>query len=471
MTIPRSLAPLPRRGHLIVIIRPSVAVRYFKITIGDGGVGAVRATSESVAPVLSWGSFFVPTTVSPPVEGIACVGAGSVGDQAARGLTGRTPGRAFAVAAVVLACLCWGTIGAVTSVLPTGTDPLSVAAARMFVGGAVLLAVVARPRAVRELVAGPGVGRWLAVAATAMAGYQFAYFTALADAGVAVGSVVDEGTVPLFVGVLVRLAGGRLSVQWQASTGGAIAGCALLLLHGAGCGERSVLGIGCALVAGASYALFTVGAARVIGVGGCPKTAMALIFGGAGLLMSPQLIAHGSLGRLLSPTCAAVVIYLGIVATAGAYLLYGYALRSVSVAVVSTLLLSEPAFAGVAGATVLGEQLGGLTGLGLGLLGFALVVAAIPEGVMARWLPGGLGRPRGQRSVPPSPDPAPSNTEHRAPAARPIRVGQRSPALRALRARNAAIGRKIAGPVRARRAHRPARGAGRPLRASRRPRS
>ena len=417
------------------------------------------------------GVLFVPATVSPPVEGIACVGTGSTGGQVAGRGTGRTLGRAFAVAAVVLACLCWGTIGAVTSILPAGTDPLSVAAARMVVGGAVLLAIVARPRAVRTLVARPGAGRWLAIAAAAMAGYQFTYFTALADAGVAVGSVVDQGTVPLFVGVLVRLAGGRLSVQWQASTGGAIAGCALLLLQGARGGERSLLGIGCGLVAGAAYALFTVGAARVIGCGGCPRTAMTLIFGGAGLLMSPLLIARGSIGWLLSPTCAAVVIYLGVVATAGAYLLYGYALKSVSVAVVSTLLLSEPAFAGVVGATVLGEQLGGLTGLGLGLLGFALVVAAIPEGVMARWRPGRAGRPGDQPSVPPSSDPAPSGTDHRAPAARLIRVGRSSHALRALRARNAAIGRKIAGPARARRARRRVRAVGRQLHARRRPRS
>jgi DME family drug/metabolite transporter len=285
--------------------------------------------------------------------------------------------RMLGTVSVTTAALCWGTIGIATSFLPPGTNPLSIAAARMAVGGGVLLAIAARPSTVRPLLSGRR-PVWVVLAMVAMAVDQLAYFTAIADAGMAIATVVSIGTIPLFAGLFSRLARARLSRRWLASTVGAVAGCVLLALHGAERGQHMMVGIGSSIAVGAVYALFTVISARLIATGASPQTTMALAFGGAAVFMSP-ILAGGSSRWLLTPAGAGVTLYLGLAATAGAYLLYGHALRTVPVPVVSTLVLVEPACATLLAITFLHEHLDRLTGAGLALLCLTLLAAEQPD--------------------------------------------------------------------------------------------
>lgn len=82
-----------------------------------------------------------------------------------------------------------------------------------------------------------------------------------------------------------------------------------------------------------------------------------------------------------------MAVYLGLAATALAYLLYGHALRALPVPVVSTLVLAEPAVATVLAVAVLGETMDVPARAGLGILSMVLIATALP----ARW----PRRPRG----------------------------------------------------------------------------
>ncbi|MDQ1305696.1 MAG: drug/metabolite transporter, family [Actinomycetota bacterium] len=278
---------------------------------------------------------------------------------------------------VAMASAIWGTIGIATSFLPDGTSPQSIAGTRMAIGGSVLLALFARPSTVRPLVCVPRVLIWVILAVISMALYQASFFTAIANTGMAIASVVTMGCIPLFAGLLSRLAGLRLARRWVASTTGAVGGCALLTLHGAETGRHVLSGIGCAIMAGGFYSVFTVASARLIRTGACPRTTMAVTLAGAAVLMSPFVVA-GSSRWLLTPSGITVAFYLGLVATVGAYSLYGAALRTVSVPVVSTLVLAEPAAAAMLAVALLGEDFDALTSTGFALISLALLATAIP---------------------------------------------------------------------------------------------
>jgi DME family drug/metabolite transporter len=71
-----------------------------------------------------------------------------------------------------------------------------------------------------------------------------------------------------------------------------------------------------------------------------------------------------------------LALFLGIVPTALAYVLFARGLRRLSAAETSTLTLAEPLTAGLLGAAVLGERLTAVSGCGAGLVLAGLLVLA-----------------------------------------------------------------------------------------------
>jgi drug/metabolite transporter, DME family len=273
--------------------------------------------------------------------------------------------------AVVGAAVLWGTAGT-AGLLVAGVDPISLAAARLVIGGLVL-AVAVGP-AIRSLPR-PAL---LLPAAVAVAAYQLCFFAAVSRTGVAIGTVVAIGSGPVFTGLLSwaldRVPPTR---RWAGATAVAIAGCAVLTGGG---GEVRLDGILLALLGGLLYAFYAVTAARVIGTGASSDAVMGAMFGGAAVVMLPVLLWTGT-AWLTEPRGLLTALYLGCATTALAYILYGRGLRTTPVATAATLALAEPAVAALLGVVVLGEQLTLISAAGLVLLGASLVVVALPE----RW--------------------------------------------------------------------------------------
>jgi DME family drug/metabolite transporter len=273
---------------------------------------------------------------------------------------------------VLLASLCFGTTGTAQALGPDGLSPAGIGAGRILVGGGLLVLVALLTNG--GLTALPK--RPLLLAAGAVATYQLSFFAAVHDTGVAVGTIVALGSAPALAGgiewAIERRAPSR---AWAGATALACAGVALLALAGADA-DISLPGVGLALCAGASYAGYTLAAKRMLRTHS-PETVMAGAFGLGAVLLLPVLIVAG--GGLATPGGAGLIVFLGVLPTAVAYLLFARGLKRLSAAETATLTLAEPLTAALLGVIVLGEHLTVPAMLGGTLILGGLVVLAAPD--------------------------------------------------------------------------------------------
>jgi DME family drug/metabolite transporter len=282
---------------------------------------------------------------------------------------------------VLVAAVLFGTTGTARALGPD-ISPLGVGASRIAVGAALLViaaAVLARRAAI------PGhPRRWsvpiVLAGGVGVAGYQLSFFAAVADTGVAVGTVVALGSAPVFAGALSRLTGGpRLGGRWAACTALATAGVALLVASGGAHATVSPLGIALALGAGVGYAAYTVAAKHLLDHGHAPEQVMARTFGTGALILLPIIPATGFTAIGSAPALAEA-LYLGAIPTALAYVLFARGLRQLPTAQVATLTLAEPLTAAMLGTIALGEQF--TTGAAVGatmILGGLAALAVKPR--------------------------------------------------------------------------------------------
>jgi DME family drug/metabolite transporter len=212
------------------------------------------------------------------------------------------------------------------------------------------------------------------VAGVCTALYQLCFFAGVQRAGVAVGTLIAIGSGPVLTGLLAgRLLGERPGRAWLAATGLCLAGLALLVLSGGAADRPDLPGVGLALLAGASYAAYTVLAKRQLDDGHPPAAVMAAAFGLGGLLLLPVLVSQ-PLGWVIQPDGVLLVLYLGLVTTTLAYLLFVRGLAVLPAGPVTTLVLAEPVVATALGVLVLDERLpaAGAAGAVLVLVGLAV---------------------------------------------------------------------------------------------------
>ena len=241
------------------------------------------------------------------------------------------------------------------------------------------------------LVAAPGLraawpqlrtaGGPLIAAVLATAAYQPAFFTGVREAGVAVGTIVTVGAAPFLAGLISVLLGDhRPSRRWLVTTAVAAVGLGLLIAPGADGAAPSTRGVVAALGAALSFAAYTVAAKRLL-VRGVPRLAgVATTFLLAGLLLLPVLLVAlddaATPVALVAPRGVMIVAWLGVGATAAAYLLFTAGLRTVPAVTGATMALAEPLTATVLGVLLLGERLAPVAAAGALLVAVALVVAA-----------------------------------------------------------------------------------------------
>ncbi len=272
---------------------------------------------------------------------------------------------------VLMAGILWGTTGTARALAPAGAAPLAVGAVRIVIGGAVLVAIaLARGTLLSR--------RWPPVpallAALAVAVYQLTFFEGVARAGVAVGTIVAIGSAPAFAGLFAFLAlGERPTTRWLAATAVAVVGIGLLVLPSE-VASLEPLAVLLPLIAGAGYAVYATASKRLLREGDNVAVA-AIAFGGGAVILLPVL-ALADLGWLADPRGATVALWLGLVATALAYLLFTRALTRLPVSWGATLSLAEPLTATLLGTVVLGESLGPAQLAGGALVASGLVALA-----------------------------------------------------------------------------------------------
>lgn len=283
---------------------------------------------------------------------------------------------------VLFAAICFGTTGTAQALGPDGTRPVAVGAARIVLGGA-LLVLIARLQRGRG-----GQGRlgdalsedWRTylAAGVCVAIYQLSFFAAVQKTGVAVGTVVAIGSGPAFAGLfgwlVARENPGR---RWLAATACACAGVAVLVLAGGG-SSVSAAGVLLALCAGAGYAAYTVGSKQLLRRGRSPEDVMAGAFGTGGLLLLPVLLVTAG-HWLLTAGGVALVVFLGVIPTALAYVAFARGLKQLTAGETATLTLAEPLTATLLGAIVLSERPSATAVAGAALVLAGLLMLALPR--------------------------------------------------------------------------------------------
>lgn len=288
-------------------------------------------------------------------------------------------------AAVVVAAAVWGTTGTATHFAP-GVPAFVFGAVTFGLGGLVL--AVTAGRSTVGVLAGRGTRGWVLLGAGALVVYAVAFYAALAGAGVALGTTVAIGSSPVFAGLVEwAVDARRVTTRWVVATLVSVVGMvAVTLARSDGAGGQDgrdhplVLGLGCALLAGLTYALYSWAVGRgmeAVGASGQRSSERGLVGAVFGLAALPLVVlavvgGHESLGVA---SHWPVFLYLSLVPTVLGHSLYAVGLRSVRASVATLLSLLEPVVAAGLAVVVVGEHLGptGWTGIGLVVGGLALL--------------------------------------------------------------------------------------------------
>ncbi|MGW3325347.1 DMT family transporter [Streptomyces virginiae] len=299
-------------------------------------------------------------------------------------MSNHSPAAGRSLLYLVVAGAAWGTAGAAASLLFLASDlgPLALSFWRCAGGLVVLLGVLAVrgsrpvPGRVRPSVASLiGTGLLFTL-------FQSAYFAAVRETGLAVGTVVTLGAGPVIIALGARYwMGERLGRGGVTAVVGALAGLAVLVL-GSGGGEVRPLGVGWALLSAAGYAGMTLRARWLgqRGAGGDPLVTTAWSVAVGTVCLLPLAVVEGllphtaDLGRVLW-----LLVYVATVPTALAYALYFTGAAAVRAATVSVIMLIEPVSAAVIAVLLLGERLTGAVVLGTVLLLTAVGALIVAE--------------------------------------------------------------------------------------------
>ena len=278
---------------------------------------------------------------------------------------------------MVLAAVLFGTSGTARELGPDSASSLSVGAARITIGSVVLWIVVLANRrhdALPSSAALRSVRSLLAIGGLGVAIYTPLFFVAVDRAGVAIGTVVAIASGPFFAAgldwVFRRV---RPTAVWLRGTVVTVFGVTVLIVAvDSGGAGVDLLGVAAAMAAGFGYATYSVTSKATMERGLASTTALAIPFT-IGVVVVLVLSGGESASWLGTPDGLAMALYLGIVATGLAYVLFGYGLRRLTSATAVTLVLAEPLTAALLAAVVLDEVIPWVGWIGVGVVLVGLV--------------------------------------------------------------------------------------------------
>ncbi|MFI0234908.1 DMT family transporter [Streptomyces sp. NPDC017086] len=293
--------------------------------------------------------------------------------------------RGFAFLA--FAGIAWGTTGAAVEIIYRTSDlgPMAISFWRFLAGAVLLLPAWALRPSRREARAPQPAGRRMLLLVGTGAGlavFQTAYFTAVRDTGLAVGTIVTLGAAPVFTAAGGRLfLGERIGRAGVLAVAGALAGLTVLVL-GNQPGVVHPAGVAMALLSAAGYAVSNL-LGRWTGRHGTGEDAFTLtlfsfLIGAA--VMLPLAVREGLVPQGGDLTKAALwMLYIAAVTTALAYPLYFAGVAVLRAATASVMMLLEPVSAAVLAVLFLGEQLTAATVAGTVILLGAIAALALAE--------------------------------------------------------------------------------------------
>jgi DME family drug/metabolite transporter len=264
--------------------------------------------------------------------------------------------RGFAL--VIFAAVLFGTTGTSQALAPAGLSSTTIGSLRLIIGGPSLLLMA------------------LIFSNIRLATFQLCFFEAVARTGVALGTIVAICMAPVISGLLGAVfQKERLTRTWFIASLLAISGCVLLSVAGSEV-QVDTIGILLAFGAGFGYAVSLVGSKAVV-AGHSPILGIAVILCAGAVMVLPRVLLFEDLSPVGTAHGMAVVLYLGLVATAAAYLLLAKGLSVVPVSMTALLMLVEPLTGCLLGVLLLDEVFTFITGVGALLIFSGLLAISL----------------------------------------------------------------------------------------------
>ena len=282
---------------------------------------------------------------------------------------------------VAAAGVLWGTGGIAVHLVRDHADLSAVVITgyRVAIGALVLLVLLSASRRTHDLAAllrrRPGL---VAVVALSTLAYQLLYYLAVVQAGVSVATVVTLGLAPLLLTAHEARARRRLPSGVQLATlAAALTGLVLVARETdpAATADSPTLGLLSAVGSAAAYALATRRGVELMAATDEPLAVATVTTSVGAVVMVPTLVILAATGAQVDttePAALGLLAYLGVATMALATCLVFAGLRSVSGSAATLATLLEPIAAATLAVALLGERLGGLGWLGVGLVVFAL---------------------------------------------------------------------------------------------------
>ncbi|MEU1480939.1 DMT family transporter [Streptomyces sp. NPDC001668] len=270
---------------------------------------------------------------------------------------------------VSAAAVAWGAGGAAATELfrTSGLGPMAVSFWRFAIATMILLA----PQVRKTAPVRPVCWRTAVPTGVALAAYQTAYFGAVQEAGLALGTLVTLGASPILVSAGAHfILGERLTRRGAAAMGIALIGLLILVTHPVS-GPRPLVGITLALLSAVGYSAVTLWGRQAGNTSQSPAT-----WGAGALCLLPFALMQGTWPRAEGAAESTFwLVFLGVVPTLLAYRWYFSGLTTVPSTTAAVLVLLEPATAALL-AVLLGEEISTTLVLGSFLLLTAIAVLA-----------------------------------------------------------------------------------------------
>ena len=274
---------------------------------------------------------------------------------------------------VTLASALWGTVGVASKVLQgiENVPPLVVGFFRLAIAVPLLLAWCWAQLSFSTFrFAGRDVLRIVALGG-AMALYQVCYFRAVRDIGVALATLITLCSAPVLVGILATLTlKERITPRIAAALILGLTGAALLV--GAPARAGNPAGVAWALGSAFAYATFVL-CSRAL-AHHHPGKIIVVGFGTGALFLMPFALAADVTFGSWPLMAWGALIYMGLIPTALAYLLYFKGMRDTHATQATLITLTEPLTATILAYALFRERLGAAAIAGALMLMATLVV-------------------------------------------------------------------------------------------------
>lgn len=254
---------------------------------------------------------------------------------------------------VLAAAMLWGTTGTAQHFAPAQLSPYWVGGLRMVMAALFFVALAM----VMDKGHRSSPLRWTRVlfCGLCMAVYNLSFFAGIKACGVALGTALAIGSGPIWAGLMQAVVQNRMpSPQWWLGTCIGVGGGIVMALAATDPQNLPWGGMALCLLAGLSYAAYAL-VNQALVMQARVATVNAWVFGCAALMSLPFAAWLG--GPLQTSASGwVVVIYLGMVTTGFAYLLFSIGLRSMSAATGVALSKAEPITAFALSLLIVGER-------------------------------------------------------------------------------------------------------------------